>query len=262
MTFAIRKLGVKSLTTLLLTACIFDVASSVTMWALERSFVNSIATGIRESENPVKAVQDVTRKVHAISQDRIGLLQRSERFGWLRPSLTPPLAMGLFGEGACGYISYLEIEVLEAVGFDARPVQILGDGGLNLHVIVEATKGEEVIFVDPLYDWVYLDDRGRPVTRVHLETQWSTLIEAAPLDGILQYPIDYGIRYTNWNALGKVGSYVEAGMRTVFGEAHTADFSFRAVMPNYYVLRITIVGILGLFVLVARRKLMIAHGQQ
>lgn len=250
----VARLLMKGSLTVLLVACVFDLASSFTLWRLERSFVDSIRLCITSTGSFVEQVEEATHKVHEISKDRIGLLRRSEPQGWIAPRLTPSLAMGMFGEGACGYISFLEIEVLEAMEFDARPVQILGVDGLNRHVIVEATSGCDTVFVDPLFDWVYIDKAGRPVSRKELETNWSNLVQKAPLDGVLRYPIEYGMRYTNWNALGRIGVFAKLTMTAVYGEEQTQAFSFRAMMPDYYLMRITLVVILGLLIFVKLQR--------
>jgi hypothetical protein len=224
---------------LIFSACIFDISRSVTLYRLERSFVQSIAAGTEWSADPVEQVRLVTQRVHDISKNRIGQLPVNSTWRWVRPQLSPTLSMGVFGEGACGYISFLEIETLEILDFKSRTVQILGDDGTNHHIIVEAVKGIDTIFVDPLYNWVYLNEMGHPAKRAELETKWEEMTENAPLSGIRQYPIIYGVRYTNWEAFGSTGLFIQKVIKVVCGVQFVDNFSIRAIMPDYYLMRIS-----------------------
>ena len=148
------------------------------------------------------------------------------------------LAMSVLAR-VCGHISFLHIEVLGTFGYEAKPVQILGSDGLNKHVIVEAIAGRDTLFIDPFYNWVYVDEDGIPVNRKRLLNDWSALAELAPCSGIRKYPVQFGIRYTNWSVLGPWGSKIKDSLKRVFGKEAVENYSFRSVVPNPYIVRMT-----------------------
>lgn len=217
---------------------VFDLAVNITMLRLERSFVQSIAEGVASFEDDIEQIRAVTDRVHGISQSRIGKLPASSEFHFLRPHLTPALAMGLHGEGACGYISFLEIEALESKGYRARPVQILNEAGLNVHVIVQVFTDTDTIFLDPLYNWLYINQQGEPASEEDILLNWRQLIGDAPLSGIQQYPIRYGVRYTNWDAAGYLGRIIRGVLEYSMGNDYAKEFSLWEKVPNFYLTRI------------------------
>lgn len=228
---------VKMLSKLLLVILIADVAAAATLFRLERSFVHALAADVPEGKNDFEQIKFVTNRVHEDVYPRLNKLKIRGEWSMLIPDISPPLAMSVFGQGACGHISFLFIEVLETFGYEARPVQILGSDGLNKHVVVEAIAGRDTLFIDPLYNWVYVDEDGIAANRKRLLNDWSALAELAPNSGIKRFPVQFGIRYTNWSVLGPLGIKFKDSLRRVFGKEAVENFSFRAVVPNSYIVR-------------------------
>jgi hypothetical protein len=217
------------------------MVSFSTLFLLEREALNSVVRKVesKEIEDPIKQVAYATRLVHLIGDHSMQANFSFFDLGILRHyALSPSLRMMFFGEGMCGYISFLFIDIVGGLGFDARPLQILDGNGLNQHVIVRVDLEEESLFVDPLYGWLYLDDEKRPIQQEVLTKNWEELTQGLEEHGILNYPITHGVRYTNWGRLGRIGDFLKPFCQETFGVEETEEFSLRAKLPNFYVLRL------------------------
>jgi len=217
------------------------MVSFSTLFLLEREALNSVVRKVKskEIEDPIEQVAYATRLVHLIGDHSMQANFSFFDLGILRHyALSPSLRMMFFGEGMCGYISFLFIDIVGGLGFDARPLQILDGNGLNQHVIVRVDLEKESLFVDPLYGWLYLDEANRPIPQELLANNWEELTQGVEDHGILNYPITHGVRYTNWNRFGRMSNYLKDLHSAVFGVQEAEQFSFRAILPNFYVLRL------------------------
>ena len=217
------------------------MVSFSTLFLLEREALNSVVRKVesKEIEDPIEQVAYATRLVNLIGDHSMQANFSFFDLGILRHyALSPSLRMMFFGEGMCGYISFLFIDIVGGLGFDARPLQILDGNGLNQHVIVRVDLEEESLFVDPLYGWLYLDDEKRPIQQDVLVENWEGLTQGIEEHGILNYPITHGVRYTNWDRLGRIGNYLKTLCSDTIGVVETERFSLRAMLPNFYVLRL------------------------
>ena len=161
--------------------------------------------------------------------------------------------MAVFGQGACGNISLLTVEVFENLGIDMKAVQLLNAEGGTMHVIVEAQMECGIVFVDPLYAWVY-QDKGKAVSKEALTSQWTAFTNEAP-KGLKRYVIGDNLRYTNWSALG-IFSRPSKSLAALFMDAENLDeFSLRNVMPGFYETRIISLALMLLAMTAVRIRL-------
>ena len=205
-------------------------------WSLERSLVEDIALRVEHSEDELDAIARHTDFVHFLTRGRMGMgLHDSPDF--VDALLSPTLKMLLKGEGACGHLSFLLMDVLSREGFNSKPALILNQDGLNVHVILQVSFPNQVVFVDPLYNWLYLSSDGNPIAETDFLILWRESAGLCPRKGILQYPIEHGFSYTNWKKFGVFQSQMMWLSEQLTGQ-HRDDISLRSMLPGWYASRV------------------------
>lgn len=205
-------------------------------WSLERSLVEDIALRVEHSEDEMDAIARHTDFVHFLTRGRMGMgLHDAPDF--VDALLSPTLQMLLKGEGACGHLSFLLMDVLSREGFNSKPALILNQDGLNVHVILQVSFPNQVVFVDPLYNWLYLSSDGNPIAETDFSIVWRESAGLCPRKGILQYPIEHGFSYTNWKKFGVFQSQMMWLSEQLTGQ-HRDDISIRSMLPGWYASRV------------------------
>ena len=241
----------------LILLCAAALVQNLTLRHLEKSFVAQLSGRLEEDkslahpDSCVAFVQIVANTILESTKGRMGVspvIQNSRAF-----PLSPTLSMAVFGQGACGNISLLTIEVFESLGIEMKAVQLLNTEGETMHVIVEAQMDCGTVFIDPLYAWVYQDE-GKAIPKEELMSQWTALTNGAPR-GLKRYFIGENLRYTNWSALGIFSGPSKNLVSIFIGAEHLDEFSLRNVMPGFYETRILFFALVLLIIIVARIKL-------
>lgn len=213
----------------------FSIAFA-TCWALERSLLEDIALRVDHSDDELDAIGRHTDFVHFLTRGRMGMgLHDAPDF--VDALLSPTLQMLFKGEGACGHLSFLLMDVLSREGFNSKPALILNRDGLNVHVILQVSYSNQVVFVDPLYNWLYLSNDGIPIAETDFSIEWRESAGRCPRKGILEYPIENGLSYTNWKKFGVFQSQVMWLSEQVSG-LHRDEISIRSMLPGWYASRV------------------------
>ena len=205
-------------------------------WSLERSLVEDIALRVEHSEDELDAIRRHTDFVHFLTRGRMGMgLHDAPDF--VDALLSPTLQMLLKGEGACGHLSFLLMDVLSREGFNSKPALILNQDGLNVHVILQVSFSNQEVYLDPSYNWLYLSNDGSPIAEADFSIAWRESAGRCPREGILHYPIEHGFSYTNWKKFGIFQSPVMWLGEQLTGQ-HTDDISIRSMLPGWYASRV------------------------
>ena len=96
-------------------------------------------------------------------------------------------------------------------------------------MVSRCQKNDEVLFVDPLYDHLYLDRNGKAILEKSLREEWRESAERCSNPGILGYPIQQ-IQYRNPRIfLNRIVNLLDG---KIFLDLTT--FSFRKLMPSQH----------------------------
>jgi len=105
--------------------------------------------------------------------------------------------------------------------------------GKNSHVISRCVKGDNVLFIDPLFSHLYIYPGGDPISESDLPENWAESVQSA-ISGIHAYPIDQ-IQYRNpklilnrmidWLDVVIEGDFRTFSFRTLFTSQH--EFFFK-----------------------------------
>lgn len=237
--------------------CAAALVQNLTLRHLERSFVAQISERLKDDKllsHPDSCVAFLELAANTIlksTPERMGV--SSEIHNSMPFPVSPTLSMAVFGQGACGNISLLMVEVFKNLGIEMKAVQLLNAEGETMHVIVEAQMECGIVFVDPLYAWVYQDE-GKAVPKELLTSQWGAFTKGAPR-GLKRYVIGDNLRYSNWSALG-IFSEPSKSLAALFIDAENLDeFSLRNVLPGFYETRIISLALMLLAMTAARIRL-------
>lgn len=237
--------------------CAVGLTQCLTLWSLEKSFVAQISMRLEKEElieQPDSCLAFVQLAANTILESTHGRMGVSSAINdsWLLP-LSPTLSMAVFGQGACGNISLLTVEVFDNLGKEAKAVQVLNAEGGTMHVIVEIQMECGTVFVDPLYAWVYQDE-NKPVQSEVLKSKWTNFIHGAP-SGLVRFPVNDNLRYTNWSTLGVLALPMKNLISFAMGSDNIDEFSLRSVLPGFYESRIISWSLVLLALFVVRIKL-------
>lgn len=238
----------------LIVLCAAALVQNLTLRHLEKSFVAQISERLEDEkllshpDSCVAFLQLAANTILKSTPERMGV--SSDIHNSISFPVSPTLSMAVFGQGACGNISLLMVEVFENLGIEMKAVQLLNAEGGTMHVIVEAQMECGNVFVDPLYAWVYQVE-GKAVPKELLTSKWTAFTNGAPR-GLKRYVIGDNLRYSNWSALG-IFSGPAKSLVALFIDAENLDeFSLRNVLPGFYETRILSFGLM-LLVMIARR---------
>ena len=241
----------------LILLCAAALVQNLTLRHLEKSFVAQISERLEDDkllahpDSCVAFLQLAANTILKSTPERMGVssvIHNSMAF-----PVSPTLSMAIFGQGACGNISLLMIEVFENLGIEMKAVQLLNAEGGTMHVIVEAQMECGIVFVDPLYSWVYQDE-GKAVSKEALTSQWTAFTNGAPR-GLQRFVIGDNLRYTNWSALGVFSGPSESLAALFIGAENLDEFSLRNVLPGFYETRIISLALMLMAMIAARIRL-------
>lgn len=168
---------------------------------MEKDFLESFFAHEQMSTNPLEKESLVTHVslLNSEFQEKI-INDGFERHG----RYAPKSGVSLFGYSEildfvlfriydCGHAVALFNQFAEIEGLHCQPVVIPGP---QSHVISRCVKDVEVLFVDPLFNHLYIDAGGTPIPESELPFRWAESVLSASLTGILSYPINE-IQYRN-----------------------------------------------------------------
>lgn len=241
----------------LIVLCAAAIVQNLTLRHLEKSFVAQISgrlEGDKLLAHPDSCVAFLQLAANTILESTHGRMGVSSDIhnSMLFP-VSPALSMAVFGQGACGNISLLTVEVFENLGIEMKAVQLLNAEGRTTHVIVEAQMECGNVFVDPLYAWVYQDE-GKGIPKEELTSKWTAFTNRAPR-GLKRYFIGDNLRYTNWPALGIFSGPSKSLVALLMGAEYLDEFSLRNVLPGFYETRILSFALMLVVMIAARIKL-------
>ncbi len=241
----------------LILLCAAALVQNLTLRHLEKSFVAEISGRLEDDKllvHPDSCVAFLQLAANNILESTYGRMGVSSAIHNSRAfPLSPTLSMAVFGQGACGNISLLTVEVFANLGIEMKAVQLLNTEGVTMHVIVEAQMECGTVFVDPLYAWVYQDE-GQALRKEELTSQWAAFTNGAPW-GLKRYVIGNNLRYTNWSALGVFSGPVKSLAALFIGAENLDEFSLRNVLPSFYETRIISLALMLLAIIAARIRL-------
>ena len=239
----------------LILLCATALVQNLTLRHLEKSFVAQISERLEDDKllaHPDSCVAFLQLAANTILESTYGRMGvSSASYNSRAFPLSPTLSMAVFGQGACGNISLLTVEVFENLGIAMKAVQLLNTEGETMHVIVEAQMECGIVFVDPLYAWVY-QDKGKAVSKY---SRHSGPLSRMELHGVLSGTSSETAEYTNWSALGVFSGPCKSLAALFIAAENLDEFSLRNILPGFYETRIISLALMLLAMTAVRIRL-------
>jgi hypothetical protein len=144
---------------------------------------------------------------------------------------SPLMTFALTKDGACGGNSLVLAQILDGMGYQVRPLQMLVNGTYGGHIVLEANLNNKWIVFDPLYNLYFTNEKGELASVEEIQSNWNYYRTQTPANYNMDYKFD-GVRYTNWSRMPILGSLAKATLNLFMGKTAADRFSLRTYMLN------------------------------
>ena len=157
-----------------------------------------------------------------------------EVFESIKVKYIHPITVDLMtGNGYCGSYTFVLARILKSDGMKVRIGQMQVKGRAVGHIYIETLTESGWIVMDPFYQAVFTNPKGRFATYDDLHNNWDYYKKQVPAGYDSNYKYE-GVRYTNWNKLGFVTRGVKSILNGVLGRKKADKISLRTYILRIY----------------------------
>jgi hypothetical protein len=169
----------------------------------EAGFFNSLAQKVQAETHDLSPDSVLIRAMHvthALLVSRTVIYNATARSGFISSYIHPLSSDLVTADGACGSYAAVLCQLLLALDFKARLLQMEGSDGKVCHIILEVLSSKGWVVLDPLYDLYFIRKDGNFASFQDVSCDWSWYKRQAPAGYNPAYSYS-SARYTNWEKI-------------------------------------------------------------
>jgi hypothetical protein len=218
---------------ILLSTCFYFKTESKYEDALFESIVDKIKSKAHPDHNLDSFFVAAMQMTHTLEYNRQNIFS-GKKLNGLKAELFRPATIDLMtGNGACGSYTTVLARILKAGGYQVRIAQMIVNGTIGGHMVVEVKKRSNWIVLDPLLQQYFKKPDGSLASFNDVHQNWEFYKKQTKNDYVSSYNYQ-GVNYTNWNKIKYFGPAAKWMLELVLGKEKASEISIRSYILRKY----------------------------
>ncbi len=218
---------------ILLSSCFYFKTESKYEDALFEGIVENIKSQAHSEDNLDSFFVSSMRMTKTLEYNRQQIFGGKKIYGVKAVFFRPATIDLMTGDGACGSYSTVLARILKAGGYQVRIAQMIVNGTLGGHMVVEVKKRSNWIVLDPLLQQYFKKPDGSLASFNDVHNNWSYYQQQTDSNYVTAYQYA-GVNYTNWNKVKYFGPAAKWVLELVLGKEKTSEVSIRSYILRKY----------------------------
>ncbi len=218
---------------ILLSSCFYFKTESKYEDAIFEGIVDNIKLQAHSEDNLDSFFVAAMKMTHTLEYNRQKIFS-GKRLRGLKAELFRPATIDLMtGDGACGSYTTVLARILKAGGYQVRIAQMIVNGTIGGHMVVEVKKRSNWIVLDPLLQQYFKKPDGSLASFKDVHDNWTYYQKQT--DSLYVDAYNYqGVKYTNWNKIKYFGPAAKWILEMALGKEKTSEVSIRSYILRKY----------------------------